>query len=176
MSGDLRQPGDFAAVQTAGDTGALIRLGEALNGDGFGDYEHALIYTGGGEIVEAEPGGARRRARGVQPGDLWSTGLWNLSGDTREMICEAAVAYIGTPYGWLDYAALAARRLHIPAPGLRAYIASTGHMICSQLVDQCWADAGVHLFSDGRWPGYVTPGALANLILARKAQAAAPKM
>lgn len=176
MSGDLRQPGDFAAVQTAGDTGALIRLGEALNGDGFGDYEHALIYIGDGEIVEAEPGGARRRVRGVQAGDLWSTGLWNLTPQAREKIRAAAIGYIGIPYGWLDYFALAAHRLHIPAPGLKDYIASTGHMICSQLVDQCYADAGVYLFSDGRWPGYVTPGALANLILARKAQAAAPKM
>ncbi len=33
-------------------------------------------------------------------------------------------------------------------------------MICSQLVDQSYQDAGVHLFSDGRWSGYVTPGAL----------------
>ena len=165
---DQRQLGDFAAVRTGGDTGALIRLGEVLNGDGFGDYEHAMIYIGDGEIVEAEPGGARRRVRGIQSGDLWSTGLWNLSSDTREMIREAAIAYIGTPYGWLDYAALAARRLHLPAPGLREFIGSTRSMICSQLADQCWADAGVHLFADGRWPGYVTPGALANLILARQ--------
>lgn len=165
---DQRQPGDLAAVRTGGDTGALIRLGEFLNGDGFGDYEHALIYIGGGEIVEAEPGGARRRARGVESGDLWSTGLWNLSTATRSRICAAATRYVGTPYGWLDYAALATHRLHIPAPGLRGYIASTGHMICSQLADQCYADAGVHLFADGRWPGYVTPGALANLIAARQ--------
>ena len=165
---DQRQPGDFAAVRTAGTTGALIRLGEALNGDGFGDWEHALIYIGGGEIVEAEPGGARRRVRGIESGDLWSTGLWYLDDETRVNICAAARSFTGTPYGWLDYAALAAHRLHIPAPGLRGFIASTDSMICSQLVDAAYQAAGVQLFSDGRWDGYVTPGALANLILARQ--------
>jgi hypothetical protein len=30
-----------------------------------------------------------------------------------------------------------------------------------------YQDAGVHLFDDGRWPGYVTPKSLANLLLAR---------
>ena len=37
-------------------------------------------------------------------------------------------------------------------------------MICSQLVDYCYLMAGVHLFNDGRWPGYVTPEDLANVI------------
>jgi hypothetical protein len=37
-------------------------------------------------------------------------------------------------------------------------------MICSQLVDQCYQDAGVHLFADGRWPGDVTPADLYRLI------------
>jgi uncharacterized protein YycO len=171
MTGDLRQPGDFAAVRTSGRVGALIRLGEALNGDGFGDYEHALIYIGNGEIVEAEPGGARRRVRGVQSGDLWSTGLWNLSPQTCNRICAAARGYIGTPYGWADYLALAAHRLRIPWPGLRDFIQDSRTMICSQLVDAAWEAAGVHLFADGRWNGYVTPAALANLIRARMLEA-----
>jgi cell wall-associated NlpC family hydrolase len=168
---ETRQPGDFAAVDTGGDVGALIKIGEGLNGEGFGEYAHALIYIGGGQIVEAQPGGARKRVRGVQPGDLWSTGLIPLTGSQRTAIVRAAAGYVGTPYSFLDYWALAAHHFRLPAPGLRGFIQSSHHMICSQLVDQCYQDGGVRLFDDGRWPGYVTPKSLANLLLARQ-----PKM
>jgi cell wall-associated NlpC family hydrolase len=165
-----RQPGDFAAVDTGGDVGTLIKIGEGLNGEGFGEYAHALIYVGGGQIVEAEPGGARKRVRGVEPGDLWSTGLIPLTAQQRAAICRAADGYVGTGYSALDYLALAAHRFRIPVPGLRQYIADSGHMICSALVDKCYQDAGVQLFDDNRWNGYVTPKSLANLLLARMAK------
>src|SRR5258708_29450415 len=75
----------------------------------------------------------------------------------RTAICLAARSNIGVGYSWADYMAIAAHRLHIPSPGLRDFIADSTHQICSQLIDTCYADAGVHLFADGRWPGYVTP-------------------
>ena len=165
MTADTRQPGDFAAVNTAGDIGTLIKIGEGLNGEGFGEYAHALVYVGAGQVVEAEPGGARKRVRGVEPGDLWSTGLIRLTSVQRSEICLAADGYVGIGYSFADYLALVAHHLRIPAPGLKSFIASSGHLICSQLVDQCYQDAGVHLFDDGRWPGYVTPKSLANLLL-----------
>ena len=65
----------------------------------------------------------------------------------------------------MDYFALALHRLGIPAPELKRYIGSSKHLICSQLVDLVYAEAGIHLFTDNRWPGYVTPADLANLIL-----------
>ncbi|MFJ9567446.1 hypothetical protein ACIRQQ_46390 [Streptomyces fuscichromogenes] len=68
------------------------------------------------------------------------------------------------PYCFADNAALATHGLHIPAPGLRTFVASTGHMICSQLVDRAYLDAHVHLFGDGRWEGYVTSMALYGLL------------
>ena len=42
-------------------------------------------------------------------------------------------------------------------------------MICSQLVDQCYLEAGIHLYDDGRDPGDVTPADLAELVSERKA-------
>jgi len=164
------QPGDFGLVKMGGETGRLIRLGQWLNGDGFADYEHAFVYAGDAGvgnishgIVEAEPGGARLLP--LHYGDvLWSSGLIPLTAVQRRTIVQSAKRYVGTPYSFADYLALAAHRLHIPAPGLRAYVASSGHQICSQLVDQCYADAGVHLFSDGRWAGFVTPGDLYQLL------------
>jgi hypothetical protein len=162
------QPGDFAVVPVHGTVGKLIGIGEHLNGDEFDIWQHAFVYIGGMRI-EAEPGGARSRPTDPQsfkaPGSvLWSSGVIPLTAAQRARICRAARGYLGVPYSGLDYFALAAHRLHLWAPGLKAYVASTGHMICSALVDQCYADAGVHLFTDGRWPGYVTPAALAGLI------------
>jgi cell wall-associated NlpC family hydrolase len=158
------QPGDFGVVQMGGDSGKWIHIGEIANGDGFANYEHAFVYVGGGQIVEAEPGGAKETQ--VHYGNvLWSTDHISLTLRQRMDIVEAAHRYIGVPYSAADYFAIAAKRLKLGplVPGLKDYVASSKHMICSQLVDQCFSDAGVHLFKDGRWPGYVTPAALARL-------------
>lgn len=158
------QPGDFAVVSVGGPVGRAIAVGEWLNGDGFGDFEHAFIYIGSGRVIQAEPGGAAEAALTPHAQILWSSDVIPLTDPQRKAICDAARGYVGVPYSFADYAALAAHRLHIPAPGLRAYIGSSKSMICSQLVDQCYADAGVHLYTDSRWPGFVTPASLAGLI------------
>jgi hypothetical protein len=144
----------------------LIRFGQWMNGDGFSDHVHAFIYLGNGAIAEAAPGGARiRPLDGCGYTDIvWSWPAWQPSGKVRQGIVERARWYVGrpggTPYGWLDYWALGAHRLHLPMPGVRHRI-ETGHtMICSQLADRCADDAGEHLFDDGRWCGFVTPGDL----------------
>ncbi|MGW4803060.1 hypothetical protein [Kitasatospora sp. NPDC004272] len=153
-------PGDIGLTSIAGAVGRLVRIGQWLNGDGFGAWEHAFLVLPGGRLIEAMPGGAR-----IVPLDtydqrdvLFMAPL--LTDQQRQDICTAAAAYEGVPYSFLDYLALATHRLRLPAPGLHAYVASTRHMICSQLVDQAYRDAGVHLFDDDRWSGYVTPGAL----------------
>jgi cell wall-associated NlpC family hydrolase len=158
------QPGDFELTKIAGEGGELIRIGQLLNGDGFEDYEHARLYLGGGQVLEAEPGGARIVPVGDYGDGLWSTGKILLTDAQRTAIVKAAHGYVGVPYSAADYFALAAHRLHIPAPGLETYVASSGHMICSQLVDRCYQDAGVQLFDDHRWCGYVTPGSLYQLL------------
>jgi len=160
------KPGDFGLVHMGGDAGKLIRLGQWLNGSGFADYEHAFVYVGkdfaGRDlIVEAEPSGAHRTA--LHYSDiLWSSGIINPTTDQRTDIVHAALSYVGVGYSWVDYFSLAARRLHIPAPHLKAYVASSGHMICSQLVARCYSDAGCPLYD--RWTGYVTPGDLCQLL------------
>ena len=177
------KPGDFFLVSFDGKNpnlsdpehwllhGGLIRLGQWANGDGFGQYEHAAIYCGANTVIEAQSGGVKRASydRYQRLDTLWSTGTIDLTDKQRDDIVFAAVDYLGTPYSWPDYWALAAKRLHLGplVPGLKDYVASTKHMICSQLVDQCYEDAGVHLFNDGRWPGYVTPGSLRNRLLGK---------
>ena len=158
------QPGDYGCTPRPGPVGAMIRAGEWLNGDAFSQYQHAFVWTDDGMIVEAEPGGAVEVPFHY---DLEACAVSSLplTGLERTAIVRAARSYIGTPYSVADYFALAARRLHIPARGLREYVASSHHMICSQLTDRCFLDAGVHLFQDSRWPGYVTPADLAALAL-----------
>lgn len=163
------KPGDLGLTQISGWGGRAIRAGQWLLGDGYADYEHAFVVTAndplgdtGPMIVEAMPGGAHEVRN------------WHDLARTRWLICpdeyRAGVAATArrqaerkVPYSDLDYAALALHRFHIPAPGLRTYIESSGHQICSQLADYCAAKGGWHLFDDGRWPGYVTPGALNRL-------------
>jgi len=170
--------GDFAVVSAGGAVGPLISLGEFLDGSGFTQWDHAFVYVGAKQIVQTNPGGAREVQitdwRAGRADALWSTGAIELTGSQRAAICAAAIGYAArnVHYSSLDYLALAAHRLHLPVPWLQHFIADTGHMICSQLVDQCYRDAGVQLFSDHRWPGYVTPADLGELIEGRSALAA----
>jgi len=152
--------------------GGLIRIGQWLNGNGFDQYEHAAIYIGGGQIVEAQNTGTAYAnvSKYANLDTFWSTGILKPTANQRSAIVAAARGYVGVPYSWPDYWALAAKRLNLGwlVPGLQSYVASTKHMICSQVVDQCWHDAGIELFQDKRWPGYVTPGDLYERLTGRE--------
>lgn len=173
------QPGDFAVIRSQGDIPALIRAGEVMI-DGRGTWNHALICVAVGNglpvIVEAEPGGALKRPWHYQDAQHeWSAGTYELTGSQRLALVKAANSYVGTPYSFADYAAIAARKYAKPfSVPLRAFVADSRHMICSQLVDRCYQDAGIHLFNDGRWNGYVTPGDLGGLLGRRCPQPARP--
>ena len=155
------QPGDIGLTQISGRVGAGIRFGQWLNGEGFADYEHAFVYLGGGGIAEAEPGGAVQSS--VDRYDPSRIAWLRCPPASRLPVALAATRYLGVGYSFLDYAAVAAHRVHLPVPGLRRYVESTGHMICSQFCDRAAMDGGWHLFDDGRWPGYVTPASLWRL-------------
>lgn len=162
------QPGDFAVIPVSGPVGTLISIGEFLDGSGFTDYDHAEIYVGNGQTLGAYPGGAALvplPGQDQQQGWVWSSIHITLTDKQRTDIVANAMACKGTPYSALDYFALVAHRFHIPVPLLQEYIGSSKQMICSQLVDYCYMKAGVHLFNDNRWPGYVTPADLAEVIV-----------
>jgi len=100
-----------------------------------------------------------------------------------ERVAHHARRYVGTPYGFLTYAALAADFLIPNGPaGMRLEgriarrIIDRGEMICSQLVDQSLTDAGFHVFDDGRLPQDVVPAELFRaLITAPGAQYVVPE-
>jgi hypothetical protein len=52
------QPGDIGLTSITGPVGRLIQIGQWLNGDGLGPYEHAFIVLPDDQLIEAEPGGA----------------------------------------------------------------------------------------------------------------------
>jgi len=154
----IPQPGWIGLTRINGWVGLGIRIGQFLNGDGFSKLEHAFVFVGDDRIVEAEPGGAVLGY--LSEYDPASVVWLPCPPQYGAAVADAARGLLGTPYSFLDYDALALHRLHIPAPGLREYIQDTGHMICSQLVDEAARRGGWKVFDDDRWPGFVTPGAL----------------
>lgn len=186
------QAGDFITRQIDEWGGPLIRIGQWAVGDGFRKFEHAATVvsvdmsadwsTFTVTVVEAMPGGAVKATYGpypanqtmTPPGWLSSAEFYaarNVTVVQRGLIVAAALKSVGTPYSELDYAAIAAHRFHIPAPGLEGFIKSEDHAICSQLVDMHAMKAGVHLFSDNRWEGFVSPGDLSGILLDIKTRA-----
>lgn len=162
------KPGDIGLVKMPGTVGRLIRFGQWLNGEGYFDYEHAFVVVDDQMIVEAMPGGAAHTPLAVyeplEPVYLRSPDI------SAQLVAAAAMGLVGTPYSALDYFSLAAKRWHVPAPRLQKYVTSTKHMICSQLADYA-AELGTwYLFSDNRWPGYVTPASLYALYEKQSAQ------
>jgi uncharacterized protein YycO len=158
------QPGDFGLTRIPGAAGLAIRLGQYLAGAGFEDYEHAFIVIDNDQIVEAEPGGARVSPLSEYPADTIEFSHWTLTDQQRSDIVTHARSMVGTPYSAFDYFAIAAHRLHLPMPGLKRYIGTSTHAICSQLVDLCYQAAGLQMFADGRWPGYVMPASLEKVL------------
>ncbi len=180
-------PGDFCCVPVSGGVGLGIEIGQWLDGDKFQPYDHAEIFVGQadtagpyGYTVSAYPDNGKNGRTGRRPlpcppaelpGSLWSSGLIALTDAERQAIIAWAMDHQRMGYSFLDYAALAAHAAHLDLPWLQSYIGSTRRMICSQFVDADYAAAGVHLFDDGRWPGYCKPADLAQLLQELMSQA-----
>lgn len=171
------KPGDYAVVPSLSAMGSLIGGMEYVVYHDWRDWDHVFVYLGNNEVGEAAGKGFRIRKLAPPAGPAaygtlarWSTGTIELTDAQRTTITDGARKLAaanhgkGVGYSYLDYLAIAAHHWHIPAPGLQSYISSTGHMICSQAVDWLYEQAGVHLFSDGRWPGDVTPEDMARVL------------
>lgn len=162
------QPGDFRVVPVEGWGGLGIEVGQFLNREGWTRHDHAEVYLGEGQVASAHPDLPGIRPYTEVAGAVWSTGVVPLTDSQRSGIVGWCREHADVPYGWADYAALTLHRLGSRDPALRRYIASTGTMICSQYTDAAYNHGGdVHLFTDGRWEGYVTPAMLAVRVGAR---------
>jgi len=164
----IPRAGDFFVTQIAGPGHKFVVLGQAIIGDAS-RFTHAGIVINDEEIIEAMPGGAIKRNRHVyttiKAAQVTRYSRWNITYDQRDKIVEEALKLIGTKYSWLDYISLALEHTSFFQPKyLKKYIANTGHMICSQLVDEVYKRAGLQMFNDDRSPGDVTPGDLTYIL------------
>lgn len=161
-------PGDIGLVEISGGVGKLIRFGQWLNGDGYGNYEHAFIYLGDGKLVEAQPGGAIIADLSKYDGRdiFWSTGLISLTAQQRMTIVTLARNQVGTPYSFLDYFAMFTKRFHLPLPWVSARVLSSKHLICSQLCAKDYELAGSKISNK---PAYLTsPGRIKDYLVSLK--------
>lgn len=159
------RPGDIFLTSSNSRIGGLVRLLQAIIGD-YSIYTHCGIVLEHGDIVEAMPEGARVRDLTEYKNDpriVFSN--FDLTDKQRNDICAAALSYVGVGYSWADYLYMALNHWGLKSKWIKRHIATSRKMICSQLVTQCYTDAGIDLFTDGRTPEDVTPGDLANLFL-----------
>jgi hypothetical protein len=133
-----------------------VRIGQAMP-SGFEEVQLGMDRWTDGHVFIRPPYRPLGLAAGPASPESGRTQGDDVADHAREM------ARRKIPYGWLDYAAIPAHRLHLPVPHLDAFIAATDpdgyprRAICSQAGDACLTMAGYHLFADGRLPQDVTP-------------------
>lgn len=154
--------GVYGVERDNGWIAACIRLGLRSQ------YNHAWIFVGA-KVVAAQPGGVRfddlPPVVNMALADELLEHLEGLRPGIGQEIANQAI-WLGDRHGgysFLDIGALALRQFGVNIGFINRHIARTDRMICSQLVDECYKRAGVHLF-EGRQSQDVTPGDLADLI------------
>ena len=149
--------GDYGVVGTTGVFGRLIQIGTLSR------WNHAVIYIGNNEVVEATPKGVI-----VSPVTKYPKGTiaWNqhegITPEERTAVVAEAHKLVGKPYDFFTILVLALRILGIKLLSnmyVLKRLAEKDGFICSELVDHCYDVAG-RTISDK--PDYLTtPGDLA---------------
>lgn len=153
------QKGHFVVVRTSGTLAWVIRLFTRSQ------VNHAAVFVGDGRYVEARLRGARVAdlagvLHGAQPPFVLVESRFDLTSDEQDAVAKAALALVGTPYNFLDILALGFMCMGLRWSWLVNRAEREDRLICSQLVDRAYANAGLDLFTDGRPDGSVTPGDL----------------
>ena len=151
--------GDYGVIRTRGIFARLIQVGTLSR------WNHAFIYIGEGQIIEARPTGVVISVAKQYPQIAWNQHE-NIDDDTRGKIVAASHHFVGQPYGFIDILNLMFRILGLKALAntrLFERLAMKHGLICSELVSLAYRDAGVDL--TGKPDHTVTPGDLAERLI-----------
>jgi uncharacterized protein YycO len=143
-NGDKVLPGCYGVSHGGGITGELIRH---ATGSWAG---HAFVYIGNGQIIEAAPPAVR-----VAPAASHPDAVWNardpLSDAQRDKICARARALVGCLYDYPAYVGFALKVLKLRDGAELDPVFKADHWrVCSALVADCYAHAGIRLTADLR--------------------------
>jgi len=150
-NGDKVLPGCYGVSGGGGITGELIRH---ASGSWAG---HAFIYIGNGQIVEAAPPAARVAPAVSHPDAVWNV-CYPLTGPERARICARARALVGCPYDYPAYTGFALKVLKLgDGAELHPVFKADHWRVCSALVADCYAYAGIHLAVGLRRASLISP-------------------
>jgi hypothetical protein len=136
----LLQPGDVLAIRTGGFAARMIRFGAALRGKPDLVNHIAIVHhqdaAGTLWCIEGRPGGVGWADAAAYVASPWtiSNAMQPKTPQQRQMVCDGAVALIGTAYDWEAIAADAAADLDLSGvwhPRFRQPV--PGHVVCSTL-------------------------------------------
>lgn len=150
--------GDYGVVKTSGIFGKLIRLGTLSR------WNHAVIYVGDNQLVEANPTGVE-----LKPVH-YPLVAWNkheeLTDAQRQEIAAYAKSKVGAPYGFFDIFVIVLRifGLRLPPAKLWERMAKRLGYICSELVAESY-DKGAGIKLVNKEDALVTPGDLAERLI-----------
>jgi uncharacterized protein YycO len=157
-NGDIVQPGCYGVSHGSGIIGELIRHAtESWAG-------HAFVYVGNGQIIEAVPPVARVSPAASHPDAVWNV-HYPLTDAERDAIVARAHALVGTPYDYPAYVGFALELLNIRNGQQLDPVFRDDHWrVCSALVADCYAYAGLNLEQGLPYPNLISPADLYNLI------------
>jgi len=159
---ELNKPtlGGFGLVRTNGFMGKCIRLGTRSQ------INHAFVIVHYDEknddwdIVEAEADGAQYSKLSKYKDLEVVFSDFNYAPSQGLDIARAAENLVGMPYNFLDIFVLFLLSIGIKNTWIARRAQREDRLICSQLVDRAYHNAGFDLYDDGRNDGDVTPGDL----------------
>lgn len=159
MSNYNPQIGNYGCVKTNGLMGKLIRLGTLSR------WNHAFIYIGNEQIIEANPKGVEISSLSKYPHVAWNQHE-TMNDQQRLIVVAQARQIIGKPYGFFVIVDLGFRILGLKILAntkLMRYLSTKNGYICSELVAECYRKAGIPLFAKKDY--LVTPGDLAERLI-----------